>query len=138
MRSMSTNLLPETRRNRFVIPAHPSLYSTPSLYSLSFSSVVILNSLLLPAQISFAQEFFNSTVAPTTTASPLTIAPVIDGEVIADEAWSQVPTTTGFWQVRPDEGLPATQPTEVWVGFTEDALYIGVMAYDDCRNELRR
>ncbi|HAU67303.1 MAG TPA: hypothetical protein DCW52_02780 [Gammaproteobacteria bacterium] len=39
--------------------------------------------------------------------------------------------TSGFTQTRPNEGAPATQRTEVFVGFTEDTLYIGVMAYDD-------
>jgi len=61
----------------------------------------------------------------------LTIAPVIDGEVIADNAWSGVSPTSGFSQVQPDEGQPATQQTEVFIGYTNDSLYIGVIAYDD-------
>ncbi len=39
--------------------------------------------------------------------------------------------TTGFWQVRPFEGRPASQRTEVYLGYTEEALYIGVVCYDD-------
>ena len=78
-----------------------------------------------------AQEISSRTVSPSTTAFPLTTIPVIDGEVVADAAWAQVLPTSSFWQVQPDEGQPATQRTEVFVGYTEDALYIGVIAYDD-------
>ncbi len=73
----------------------------------------------------------SQSVRPTTTAFPLTSMPVIDGEVIADEAWAQVPPTSGFYQVRPNEGTPATQRTEVFIGYSDEALYIGVIAYDD-------
>lgn len=77
------------------------------------------------------QELVSTSVAPTITAFPLTTAPTIDGEVAGDPAWAEVSPTSGFWQVRPDEGQPATQKTEVFIGFTEKALYIGVIAYDD-------
>jgi hypothetical protein len=50
---------------------------------------------------------------------------------LGDDAWSNINPTSGFTQTRPNEGVPATQRTEVFVGFTEDTLYIGVMAYDD-------
>ena len=101
------------------------LLRIPSSWSVLFSVVLLLAPLIQ------AQELVLPGEAPTTTAFPLVSAPVIDGEVIADAAWAQVPPTSGFWQVRPDEGLRATQRTEVWVGFTDRALYIGVMAYDD-------
>ena len=86
---------------------------------------------LLTASLASAQELISRTVTPTTTAFQLDAAPVIDGEVLNDPAWSEVNPTSGFWQVRPDEGRPATQKTEVFVAYTDDALYIGVMAYDD-------
>ncbi|MBT4162594.1 MAG: carbohydrate binding family 9 domain-containing protein [Gammaproteobacteria bacterium] len=37
---------------------------------------------------------------------------------------------SGFWQIEPDEGSPATQKTEVFVGYSEDTLYVGVICYD--------
>jgi hypothetical protein len=61
----------------------------------------------------------------------MTSAPVLDGRVIGDSAWIGLGPTSGFWQVQPDDGEPATQKTEVYVGFSDDALYIGVIAYDD-------
>ena len=47
-----------------------------------------------------------------------------------DPAWQSLPAATGFTQTRPDEGRPASQRTEVRIGFTEDALYIGAVCYD--------
>jgi|TARA_B110001454_G_scaffold98195_1_gene92913 hypothetical protein len=79
----------------------------------------------------YAQELQEESVKPSTTAVALSVAPIIDGEVLADTVWSVIKPTTGFSQVRPDEGLPATQKTEVFIGYTEDSLYIGVVAYDD-------
>lgn len=86
---------------------------------------------LILVPMAYSQELVSTPVAPTTTAFPLDTIPVIDGEVLGDPAWAGVTPTSGFWQVRPDEGQPATQRTEVYIGFTEEALYIGVMAYDD-------
>jgi hypothetical protein len=79
----------------------------------------------------YAQELQEESVKPSTTAVALSVAPIIDGEVLADTVWSVIKPTTGFSQVRPDEGLPATQKTEVFIGYTKDSLYIGVVAYDD-------
>ena len=86
--------------------------------------------------IASGQELFIQEITPTTTAFALRTAPVIDGEVLEDNAWSNVSPTGGFSQVRPDEGQPATQKTEVFVGYTEDSLYIGVVAYDDNPEEI--
>ncbi len=71
------------------------------------------------------------TVPPVTQAYPLGTAPTIDGDVIGDPTWAGAKPTTGFWQIQPFEGQPATQKTEVFVGFTEEALYIGAILHDD-------
>jgi hypothetical protein len=63
-------------------------------------------------------------------ASAATVAPVLDGSVLDDEAWRTAKVITGFWQTTPDEGRPASENTEVRVLYTEDALYIGVVNYD--------
>ena len=68
---------------------------------------------------------------PVMRAQPLAEAPVLDGDVLGDEAWRGAEAATGFWQRQPDEGRPATQQTEVFVGFSDDALYIGLVAYDE-------
>jgi len=72
-----------------------------------------------------------SSQTPSLQATRLDAAPAIDGNVIGDPSWSSLAPATGFWQVQPNNGNSATQRTEVFVGYTDDALYIGVMAYDD-------
>ena len=68
---------------------------------------------------------------PVLQAEKLDSIPVLDGNVIGDSAWSGLSPARDFWQVQPDDGARATQETEVYVGFSGDALYIGVIAYDD-------
>jgi len=68
---------------------------------------------------------------PEMSAFRLSQAPVIDGKVLGDDAWNGAVPATGFWQIQPDDGQPSSQNTEVFVGFTEDALYIAMVAYDD-------
>lgn len=60
-----------------------------------------------------------------------------------DEVYVAVPPIDGFIQQVPVEGVPATEPTEVWVFFDEDNLYIAARCYDSqpdriAANELRR
>ncbi|MDE0828325.1 MAG: DUF5916 domain-containing protein [Vicinamibacterales bacterium] len=58
-------------------------------------------------------------------------APVMDGAVLGDPAWSGAEPTGTFWQTRPDEGQPASERTEVRAIFTDTTLYLGVICYDD-------
>ncbi len=70
-------------------------------------------------------------VPPVARAAALARAPSLDGSVLDDPAWAGVQPATGFWQVRPFEGRPASQRTEVYIGYTATALYLGVVCYDD-------
>ncbi len=63
-------------------------------------------------------------------AKALQTAPVVDGDVLGDTAWNELVPATGFWQTQPSDGLPATQRTEVFIGYTNDTLYIVIVAYD--------
>ena len=73
----------------------------------------------------------SATQRPVMQSARLLSEPELDGVVLDDPAWQGVVPASGFWQVQPDEGLAATQKTEVFIGFSGDALYIGVVAYDD-------
>ena len=84
--------------------------------------------LLLPL-IALAQE--RPASPPAMDAGALTSSPTIDGDVLGDPAWTGVTPATEFWQIRPNEGQLASQRTEVYVGFSDTHLYIGVVAYDD-------
>ena len=86
---------------------------------------------LLLAPAAHAQQGFNAPPLPTLEATPAAAAPpVVDGDVLGDPAWADVPFATGFRQTNPDEGQPATERTEVRVTFTADTLYVGVVCYD--------
>jgi hypothetical protein len=53
----------------------------------------------------------------------------IDGR-LDEESWMRAAVLTDFTQYDPVEGLPATEPTEVRVFYTSDAIYFGLRAFD--------
>jgi hypothetical protein len=61
----------------------------------------------------------------TRTARP----PTIDGN-LTDEAWSQAAVVSGFTQLDPDEGQPATERTEIKILYDDNALYIAARLFD--------
>ena len=67
---------------------------------------------------------------PVINAIKIDQSPSLDGDISGDPAWNGVEPTTGFTQIQPNVGNPASQKTEVYMGYTEDAIYIGVIAYD--------
>ena len=71
---------------------------------------------LLISPLLFAAE---QSSRPIAMAHHFAINPKLDGNVIDDPAWRGAPVMSNFWQVRPIEGAPASQKTEVFVGFTE-------------------
>ncbi|MDG2016672.1 MAG: DUF5916 domain-containing protein [Rhodothermales bacterium] len=68
--------------------------------------------------------------APIMMALPMESAPTLDGRVTSDPAWDFVPVATGFTQTAPEDGEPATERTEVRIGFTNEMLYVGVVLFD--------
>jgi hypothetical protein len=67
---------------------------------------------------------------PAAVAAPLSQAPTIDGDVLDDPAWNGVTPTSGFIQKTPDTGRPVSERTEVYIAYTGDTLYFGVVCYD--------
>ncbi len=68
---------------------------------------------------------------PEAVAYALIDAPDMDGDVLGDKAWQGASAMRHFSQVKPVEGAPASQKTEVFIGYTKDTLYIGAICYDD-------
>ncbi|MCY4662303.1 MAG: DUF5916 domain-containing protein [Acidobacteria bacterium] len=66
---------------------------------------------------------------PLTRAWRVSTPPAIDGDVLNDPAWADATPATGFRQNTPDEGAPASERTEVYVIYTDDTLYFGVVCY---------
>jgi len=79
----------------------------------------------------------------TIRAVRLVERPQVDGRL--DERWYQDhPPITGFIQSLPDEGAPATEETEVWIGFDDANIYVSARVWDSApesewiANEMRR
>ena len=55
--------------------------------------------------------------------------PVIDGK-LDESVWKNAEVLTDFHQTRPSEGAAPSEPTEVFLLYDDDALYIGARMYD--------
>jgi hypothetical protein len=86
----------------------------------------IVPPLLLFSSLAVAQ---NTVGAPRLlTAHRLKEPVTIDGK-LQESVW-QEPGTRGFTQREPREGEPATEETEVWIAYDDNALYIATRMYD--------
>ena len=68
-----------------------------------------------------AQDIVNMpdvTKRPAAQSVSLDIAPIIDGEVLQDEVWTQFAPIDQLWQTKPNAGYPASEKTEIRVGYT--------------------
>ena len=54
---------------------------------------------------------------------------VVDGR-LDDPIYEVVPAIDGFVQQLPDEGAPATEPTELWLLFDDDNVYVSARCWD--------
>lgn len=59
----------------------------------------------------------------------LSSPPELDGR-LDDAAWRDARVLDGFVQIDPDEGAPATEATEIFLGYDERNLYLGVRCHD--------
>jgi Domain of unknown function (DUF5916)/Carbohydrate family 9 binding domain-like len=66
---------------------------------------------------------------PHVHATRLSKAPVIDGK-LDEPVWQDAALITDFKQIKPGDGAPASERTEVRVGFDKDNLYIGAHMVD--------
>ncbi len=67
--------------------------------------------------------------APTAMAMRATTSIEIDGR-LREAAWQTAQPATGFIQLEPTEGAPASERTEVRIVFDDRALYIAATLYD--------
>ena len=65
----------------------------------------------------------------TVTAYPTATPIVVDGTL--DEAFYRtVQPSSNFIQIEPEDGAPATEKTEMWVGFDADTLYVSFRCWE--------
>jgi hypothetical protein len=81
----------------------------------------------LPSAVS--QDHLTGPDGHVARAGRLSAAPVIDGR-LDDPVWAEAPLIDHFVQLEPREGEPATQPTEVRIGYDQNNLYFAVRCFD--------
>jgi hypothetical protein len=59
----------------------------------------------------------------------LDVPPVLDG-LVNDPVWKDIEPATGFIQQEPQEGAPATERTDVHIGYDDNNLYFGIVCFD--------
>ena len=75
-------------------------------------------------------------INPATLAAPAGVqavrldAPITLDGVLNDPAWARARVVSGFRQRDPDEGQPATLPTEVRLVYDDATIYVGARLYD--------
>lgn len=67
----------------------------------------------------------------TARVKALAVTPTLDGNVRSDPAWRGALPLTGFRQLFPDNGAAASRRTDVYLGFTDTTLHVGVVCHDD-------
>ena len=65
---------------------------------------------------------------PSVTAARAAAPPRIDGQ-LDDAVWQRAIRLTEFVQVRPVDGAPATEETEVWIAFDSGNIYLAMHAH---------
>lgn len=96
----------------------------PSRISLALALI------LTPAAL-LAQETLRTSLVEQKSLKAVRVAtaPVLDG-VLDDEVWQQAEKVTDFHQIRPGDHTEASEATELYVIYTEDALYVGSRMFD--------
>ncbi|MEQ8524488.1 DUF5916 domain-containing protein [Gracilimonas sp.] len=61
---------------------------------------------------------------------------VLDG-LLSESIWRNVPIATQFTQRAPDDGSAASEKTEIQLIYTDDYLYVGIMAYDSAPDSIK-
>lgn len=88
--------------------------------------------LLLPG-LCFTQNLTNQDSIksrPYYGATFLQSEPVLDGDVLNDPIWQEVPAIDRLIQIQPNFGKPASEPTFIRMAYTKSTLYVGVVCYD--------
>lgn len=100
-----------------------------SSFTRAVASLVVLGLLFGGSMSAQAQD--RTTVAALSTDSELTV----DGR-LDEPAWAEARPATGFRQLEPTQGEPASQETEVRVLYGSEAIYVGGMLYDEAPSRI--
>ena len=102
---------------------------TPSHLGLAPSFALVISLTMSLVMTASAQENNNPEGLKEVRAVRVDTAPVLDGN-LDDAVWQQAEVIDDFHQIRPGDGTEPSERTEVYMIYTEDALYIGARMYD--------
>ena len=102
---------------------------TPICASWKVRLLVVLNVFLFPLSTDAQGPSATNPAGLIAYPSRASIAPVIDGVILNDPAWTEITPVEGFVQNTPDEGQPSTERTQVYIVYTNDTLYFGVVCH---------
>ena len=94
------------------------------------STILVL--FIFSSTLVFSQDVPQDSVQqrPEFKAIPLSQDPVIDGDVINDPVWKDLPAVEELIQLKPNYGQPVSEKTVVRVGYTSTTFYVSVICYD--------
>ena len=102
---------------------------TPSHLGLAPSFALVISLTMSLVMTASAQENNNPEGLKEVRAVRVDTAPVLDGN-LDDAVWQQAEVIDDFHQIRPGDGTEPSERTEVYMIYTDDALYIGARMYD--------
>nr|WP_299485427.1 DUF5916 domain-containing protein [uncultured Allomuricauda sp.] len=87
-----------------------------------------LFSTIVSAQSGTAKDSIQT--KPQYVATELTQEPAIDGDILNDPVWQNVPAIENLVQLRPNYGQPVSEKTEIRIAYTSSMFYVSVICYD--------
>lgn len=90
---------------------------------------ILILSALLYWPLASAEPQEHDTGQRTVRAYRVTNPPELDG-IVDEPVWLRMEPARDFVQREPNEGQPASEPTEVRFGFDDNNLYIGIICFD--------
>lgn len=85
---------------------------------------------LLSVFFASSQQTPTQSNKPTYFATELETDPQVDGEIINDPLWQNIPAITDLVQIKPNYGEAVSERTEVRVAYTSTTFYVAVVCYD--------
>lgn len=73
---------------------------------------------------------------PSYFATELAEDPKIDGEIINDPIWQNIPAITDLVQIKPNYGEAVSERTEVRIAYSNSTFYVAVVCYDKNANKI--
>lgn len=82
------------------------------------------------------QTMPNTSERPDAKASIIEKEPVIDGEILNDAVWQMIEPIGDLTQTQPNSGQPASEKTEIRIGYSTNTLYVSVVCFDAMPDQL--